>query len=154
MPKQLPHHVSSQESQNPHSPRSARTQKCETNPIYPHSHPAAHRPPRFCETNPISSGQQPTAKGQQLFLQNEPNLPYCHPPHDPITRNEPNLPCQLRAATVYAKRTQFTAPPPAQTYFTERAPFLSHIFTALKGDRRKFITLKGIIRPLCVWGGG
>ncbi len=32
------------------------TQKCETNPIRPHSHPA---PPQKYETNPISQGQQP-----------------------------------------------------------------------------------------------
>ncbi len=91
--------------------------------------------PQFGETNPIC----------ERFLRSKPNLPYRHPPHDPITRNEPNprpphnrilqnepnLPFrQPHTATFFAKRTQFPntrcpttqPPPPKNAKRTQFAP--------------------------------
>ena len=69
-----------------------KSQKCEANPIYPHSHPARTR-----------------------NIRNEPNLTRGGPVEAPKMRSEPNLPPQPPGPhPKNAKRTQFTTRPRSQ----------------------------------------
>jgi len=127
--KKPPHHVPSQESQNPHPPPTCRAVLCETNPIYSlfTAHyslflqnepnlpwPTANRQqPKaaFYETNPIPPDdyakrtQSPVPLASRRLsrtpkMRNEPNLIHPFVPHAPIIRNEPNLPHNIHS-TIY-----------------------------------------------------
>ena len=107
MPTQPPHHVSSQEFQNPDS--------------------AFMRYVQICETNPIPQGQQPKNTKRTQF---PPRPPTHHPKnakrtqshkaHNPISQNEPNL-----LPGKYAKRTQFP-PGPRSKMRNEPNPSMAH----------------------------
>jgi hypothetical protein len=135
--------------------RRLQPQKCETNPIYARQTANRQKPKAvFHETNPISTYPSLATPPK---IRNEPNLPYRHPPHDPITRNEPNplVPLASRRPPRTQKNEtnpissnqstiQSPNPHPAQKHSVERPPSLSCIVAAPKG----------IIHPLCVWAGG
>ena len=137
MPTQPPHHVSRQEFQNPHPPRSVepyyakrtlnKTHATGVPPLYltPVFQPgSSHTPktqnePNFsragriedqkCETNPISTTR--FYKTNPISARPTPkmrNEPNLAPPASPIMRNEPNSSIpSVQPPDIYAKRTQF-----------------------------------------------
>ena len=134
MPMQPPHHVSSQEFQNPHSAFMRYAQLRETNPIparpttknakRTQSTPTPACPAiQKCETNPIST--TPTIRRPK----NAKRTQFAPPPpsHDPKIRNEPNLPPSSHHPTTQKCETNPiyptpTIPRPKNTKRTQFAP--------------------------------
>ncbi len=151
MPTQPPHHVPSQESQNPDFGFARHARSCETNPIPQGRQPeyakrtqsTNHELPTtnyLCETNPIPEYQ---VSRYPIFIRNEPN--FHHPPilprwlkvspgapgnpipapPPPNMRNRPNSTARTPAIfppAHYAKQAQFTPPIPHCAKQTQSPP--------------------------------
>ena len=146
MPAKPPHHVSSQEFQNPHPPRSveAYSTKRTLNKTHATGVPPLYLTPVFqpgSSHTPITQNEPNLSCWRAQLCETNPICPYPSLAHDPNMRNEPNSSCggpvadqkmrnepnfhkfRITPRPDYAKRTQSRQPENAKrTQFSPQPP--------------------------------